>query len=335
MALLLPAVQQVREAARKSQCQDNLHNIAIALADYEITFSKYVYRKGGTLGYGDSSRRDGNYERRSGFISLLPFIEQKPLYDKIVAGEPGSPPIPPGGPAPWSGWAGWNDNQVEVYRCPTDPAFPTRRGINNYMFCMGDYTGANNRDLADSNGMFGTRVTYAVRDATDGTSNTVVFSERVAASFGANGKGNPDVREGILRSVATINTNPGACLSSAAAILNGSRYSTWTNVKGKASSAWQDGQPEINSFTTIIAPNGPSCISDGNNNADGVNAVLTASSYHPGGALAAMLDGKVTFISENIDTGNLGTAATLGGRSPFGVWGALGTRSGGEAAQVP
>ena len=84
-----------------------------------------------------------------------------------------------------------------------------------------------------------------------------------------------------------------------------------------------------------MPPNGPSCINDNNGTADGAINLMTASSYHPGGAMAVLLDGKVTFVSENIDTGNLGVAASRGGKSPFGVWGALGTRAGGDTARVP
>jgi type II secretory pathway pseudopilin PulG len=341
VALLLPAVQQVREAARKSQCQDHLHNICIALHNYESAYKQFVFRKGGTLGYGDGSRRDGNYERLSGMVALLPFVEQKPLYDKFTAADPNPVPIPPGGPAPWANQAAWADGQVEVYRCPSDPATvgtpgaPASRGICNYVFNQGDFTGAANRDDMNVNGVFGTRRTYAMRDIVDGTSNTLAWSERVFANFGIGGRANPDVREGILTNIAAINTNPGACLSAASAIISGGRYTTWTAVKGKASSIWQDGQPEINAFFTILPPNGPSCINDGNGNADGAINLMSASSYHPGGAQAVLLDGKVTFISENIDTGNLGVAASRGGRSPFGVWGALGTRAGGDTARVP
>lgn len=60
-------------------------------------------------------------------------------------------------------------------------------------------------------------------------------------------------------------------------------------------------------------------------------------SWHPGGAMVALLDGKVAFISENVDSGNSNDppppAATT--PSPYGVWGALGTRNCGETAQVP
>ena len=58
--------------------------------------------------------------------------------------------------------------------------------------------------------------------------------------------------------------------------------------------------------------------------------MFAASSYHTGGAQALLADGSVRYISENIDTGNLAVSTTLGGRSPYGIWGALGTKSGGE-----
>ncbi|MCA9062559.1 MAG: DUF1559 domain-containing protein, partial [Planctomycetaceae bacterium] len=51
---------------------------------------------------------------------------------------------------------------------------------------------------------------------------------------------------------------------------------------------------------------------------------------HTGGVQSLMADGAVRFISENIDTGNLSVATTIGNRSPYGVWGALGTKAGGE-----
>ena len=331
IALLLPAVQQAREAARRSQCKNSLKQIGLALHNYHDTFNKFVYAKGGTNGGGHSSRLDGNYNRRSGMISLLPFLEQAPLYQKINAGDTTTTPnVPPGGPAPWSGWAGWNTGQVPVLGCPSDTPFTGTRGVCNYAFSMGDYVGAINRDLTNTNGLFARENCYGARDCVDGLSNTLAFSERLAANFGVNVKANADVREGILLNVATINTNPGSCLSAAAAISSGGRYTTTTAVKGKFSSLWQDGQPEVVSFYSILPPNGPSCINNGNANADGDINLMTASSRHAGGVQVLLADGSARFVSENIDTGNLGVANTIGGKSPHGVWGALGTRNGGE-----
>jgi prepilin-type processing-associated H-X9-DG protein len=69
-----------------------------------------------------------------------------------------------------------------------------------------------------------------------------------------------------------------------------------------------------------------------------MSGIYTAGSEHTGGVQVAMGDGSVRFIAESIDTGNLATvapAATAGGLSPYGVWGALGTKSAGETASVP
>ena len=327
VAILLPAVQQAREAARASQCKNNLKQIGIALHNYHETYGSFVYRKGGSSGLGsDTTRFSGNYNRRSGMVSLLPFMDQASMYQKIEDGFPGAGP---GGGAPWSGWTGYNQN-IAGLRCPSDPGFNYSKGICNYAFSMGDYVGAANRDSTNVNGLFATNTTYGIRDITDGASNTLAFSERVAARFGANGKANADVREGILMNVGAINTNPGACLGAAVAILSNGRYTNTANVKGKFSSEWADGQPEIVAFNSILAPNGPSCINDTNGNADGAINLMTASSFHTGGVNCLMADGAVKFIGNDIDTGNLSVASTLGGPSPHGVWGGLGSKAGAE-----
>ncbi|MES2789805.1 MAG: DUF1559 domain-containing protein [Planctomycetota bacterium] len=333
IALLLPAVQQAREAARRTQCKNNLKQIGLALHNYHDAFNVFVFRKGGTnstSGGTDTSRNDGNYQRRSGLVSLLPYLDQTALFQRIEAGDTTtSPVVVKGGAAPWSSWGGYNQT-IGAFRCPTDPGIQVTKGVCNYAFSMGDYVGASNRDSTNVNGLFAANTCYGVRDVVDGTSNTLAFAERVQASFASGGKPNADVREGIIMSVAAIQTNPGACLAAAASIRSGSRYTTGANIKGKFSSTWCDGQPENVAFLAVLAPNSPSCINDGNVNSDGDINLMSASSYHTGGTQVLMADGAVRFVSENIDTGNLGVANTLGGKSPHGVWGALGTKNGGE-----
>jgi len=94
---------------------------------------------------------------------------------------------------------------------------------------------------------------------------------------------------------------------------------------------YSDGQAERVGFNTVLPPNGPSCVNDGNTNADSTGGALTASSYHPGGVNAAFADGSLHFINQNINTGNLAAPNPQPGQgSPFGVWGALGSIDGGE-----
>lgn len=333
IALLLPAVQQAREAARRTQCKNNLKQLGLALHNYHDVFGTFTYMKGGTDGYGDMSRLDGNYQRRSGMVSLLPYIEQAALYSNIAGGDTTtSPNVPPGGAAPWSGWTGYNQ-RISGFSCPSDPGIQRSKGVCSYAFSRGDYIGTgsgNGRDSQDSNGMFAFRKTFKIRDVTDGTSNTIAFGERVQASFGRGGNGSPNVKEGTLTGVGSITTNPGSCLAAVAAISTGDRYTTATAVKGKFSSTWVDGQPENVGFHTVLPPNSPTCSNDANNNSDAAVSTLSASSFHTGGAQFLMTDGSVRFITENIDSGNLGVATTRGATSPYGIWGALGTRSGGE-----
>ncbi len=339
IALLLPAVQQAREAARRTQCKNNMKQLGLALHNYHDVFGTFVYAKGGTNGGGNASRYDGNYNRRSGLVSLLPFMDQAALYNRIEAGDTTTTPVViPGGAAPWSGWgnsSGQGYNQrISFFSCPTDPGILNvglaPKGVISYAFSMGDYLGTSNRDITNTNGLFACNGTYGTRDVTDGTSNTLAFSERVQANFGIGGKSTPDIREGTLTSVAGITTSPGACLAATAPIVAAGRYTNGSAVKGRFSSTWCDGQPENVSFYAILAPNSVSCTSDNNGNSDAAVNLLSASSYHSGGVTALMADGAVRFISNNIDTGNLGVLNTLGGKSPYGVWGALGTRGGGE-----
>lgn len=337
IALLLPAIQAAREAARRSQCNNNLKQLGLALQNYHDTNRAFPYGKGGT-GYCQASSApfQGNCSRLSGLIPMLPYLEQQAMWDNIRSAtvDTGTSNSPQG-PAGWIGWGAWNYTLPGLV-CPSDivpvPAAGST-GQNNYAFSRGDSI-YNNCYNSTSRGLFAYNTNVTIAQITDGTSNTVAMAERCrAVADGGLGQAGPiPLKSGEATSVANLNsnpaTNPGSCLAQVGS--NGAFYATPANCKTRFGRLWTDGQMERTGVNTVIAPNGPACTGDSNIYADSASGVYPPSSYHPGGALAVMADGSVRFVSEAIDTGNLAYTEALAGPSPYGVWGALGSKDGGE-----
>lgn len=326
IALLLPAVQQAREAARRSQCKNNLKQLGIALHNYHDTFNMFVHMCGGTSGGRGLGPEDnppgapgygqGNENRNSGFIGLLPGLDQGPLYN-LIASPFGSYPAfgssrDDGSYTPWQ-------NKIPVFVCPSNPTpapgvypWATPR---SYAFCMGDTV--DNAFVYNTRGMFGYRSSTRLRDVTDGASNTVMVGERGINAGGLNVQGL--AATGISGAV----TNPSTCYTT----ITAGKYTTAVSSSRHAGGMWQHGQPHFGGFCTVLPPNGPSCMNDQYGDSW---ALISAASYHVGGTHVAMGDGAVRFVNENINTGTLSTAPVSTGVSPYGVWGALGTKSGAE-----
>ena len=166
-------------------------------------------------------------------------------------------------------------------------------------------------------GVFGYYTNVSMRDITDGSSNTVLVAE---LSFPVSDR---DI--GHVHILGTASTVPNDCR----ATFNTStrRYESGT-VRNTRGHNWADGGSLIVGVNTILPPNSPSCTTEDH---DGRHGIFSAGSKHTGGAHALMGDGSVRFISENIHTGNLGVdSANPSGPSNYGVWGALGTKNGGE-----
>ncbi len=331
IALLLPAVQAAREAARRSQCTNNLKQLALACHNYHDTYKalpalggrQWVPSRSGWVSY-------------SGFIALLPYIEQQPMYDGIMAQ---TTPAGSGLPSPWSTSSNtFQDNYWSVdltaLICPSEGGEPPNRdespALNSYRFCVGDDYHQNHfrpDQGQDNRGCFQIDRWLPMASIKDGTSNTVMLGE------GAIGTGaQTDLKGGVALSMTSW--NPSACSArydSSTKQLTGSVRALYRPPGGRA---W-DGRPYYVGFSTLVPPNGPTCHWG---TCDGNEHMGTASSFHPGGANVAMADGSVHFISETIDAGDQSVVdiASPGSRtSPWGVWGALGSRSGGEAVQIP
>jgi len=313
IALLLPAVQQAREAARRSQCKNNLKQLGLALHNYHDTYGMFVYRMGGT------SSATGNSNRLSGNIGLLPYLDQAPLFNKIAAGDATNPP---GGPVPWASWI-WTV-VIPGFQCPSDP-FNAPRGTTNYLYSVGD-TILNNINTRDVRGLFAYQHCHSMRDIVDGTSNTIAMSEHVRANFDATAGGSHRTIESIVQGQSAITTTPGSCMT----IPSSGGFVSSGSIKGKAGGRFMDGEMQWTGFTTVLPPNRASCEAGTATSGDGVSTIVSPTSYHTGGVHALMADGAVRFVNENISTGNLAATPPTSGPSPYGVWGALGTREGGE-----
>jgi len=329
VALLLPAVQQAREAARRSQCRNNLKQLGLALHNYHDTHGTFVFMRGGTSG--------SNNNRLSGFIPLLPFLDQTPLYQQIAGGNP------PGGTSPMNdGSSVFPAFRVApgVLRCPTDPGPSADYGsrprtmAHNYVFSVGDQTtDIDNRDSdtpVETRGMFMFRRCIRMRDVSDGSSNTVAFSERLTGEGGSSGAvGANDLlyHRGIAGGTTLLLGSPNNCFTR----VSGNYIKSGVNSTRASGLNWAQGAVGLVGFNTVLPPNAPSCtdISPGVTSID--KAVLPPTSYHTGGVNVLLVDGAVRFASQNIDTGNLGTQQPTSGPSKYGVWGSLGSRDGGEA----
>jgi len=324
IALLLPAVQQAREAARRTQCKNSLKQMGLALHNYHDTFGSLPLGSGlGVTGaaYGG--------QRQSAFVGLLPFFEQGPLFQQISAVQFSR--------SPWdTGFAPFNAS-IPMLLCPSDGQSTEGGSIGktNYMFSRGDSVWDNNRwvgnggrglrgmfsslgDSMNNDGTMGRPVKFG--EVIDGLSNTIAMSERI--------KGKPGGRTVSEGATATnfgdgFRNQPSQCL----ARLDANRRYIG-DVLLTTGTRWPDGQMTFTGFTTVLGPNKPSCHNGGGDENDGV---FDPTSHHTGGVQVLMGDGAVRFISDNVNAGDATQPPPTSGVSPYGIWGALGSIGGSEA----
>jgi prepilin-type N-terminal cleavage/methylation domain-containing protein len=265
IALLLPAVQQAREAARRTQCKNNLKQLGLAMHNYHDTSNTFPPGQLQPIGQ-DHSPRKGT-DRSCWMQQILPFIDQAPLYNSFA-------PLMSSGT--WA--ASWPkiDSVIPGLMCPTDPANPKQIAPNtpnqgffgNYLACSGSQPFGTTGGGLSSNGIDGMFYAYSstrIRDLTDGTSNTLMASE-------------------ILLTKDT-----------SAYDIRGAYYNTWDG-NSLVTTALPPNTTVGDRTETNNCINGPRtpCATSGVN-------VLYARSHHTGGVQGVMGDGAVRFISENID----------------------------------
>jgi prepilin-type processing-associated H-X9-DG protein len=336
IALLLPAVQAAREASRRAACSNQIRQLAIAVHNH-CDVNQQAMPKG-TDAIPISATNSGR--RYSYILPMLPFMELNALYENIM--------LTVTSQYPWEN--NHRHNKVKGITCPSDGeslkwgTFNCGRG--NYVCSAGDYAPytPQNRNFSTeaasfySRGTFQPQLDVTLEGISDGTSNTVLISERLSYALPkvfTSGTRYP-LLENIAHSVSGVFPNnnynaseastfsPQTCFETS----DKNYYKTGTNVTNTTSTRWIDGGSPFTWFNTILPPNSPSCISS---NDDGNPIIAPPTSNHTGGCNTAFADGSVSLISNTIDSGDRTASCVRSGESPFGVWGAVGSRDGGEA----
>jgi prepilin-type N-terminal cleavage/methylation domain-containing protein/prepilin-type processing-associated H-X9-DG protein len=326
IALLLPAVQAAREAARRMQCTNQLKQIEVALHNHHDTRDAFP-----ALRFGDpknaTSLPSAGQNRLNVRFALLPFLENTALYDAGLNSTYGS--YDPAGEV----WL----TTINAYLCPSDggslispiQSSDTAGAVNYYFFVCdrtqypilsGSYT-----KYEQCSGVFPNMQPVSIAAITDGTSNTMGVSEGVRAS--------------ALRSFGAIVTSSIVVPANMTPLFDRStnEYVSTTGVfsgqPGRGYHAW-DGTLLYSAIMAVTPPNSV-LIATGTTHMGSSQYMLSPTSFHSGGVNTAFMDGSVRFISNTIDVGNQSAGyngyPNYGNPSPYGVWGALVTKAGGES----
>jgi len=313
VALLLPAVQSAREASRRSQCSNNLKQLAIGIHNFHDTRNifPFNYQLIGT----------NAWEAASAHYFILPFIEQGNLFnqfqipDTAKAGQPlGTPPYGAVGDATmWSrSWNGPMNTIVKTFLCPSAMKAPTRSTVSwggpgsNYGWCTGSRVQV--VWVGDAfNGIIAYQNERRMKDVTDGLSNTLLASEFLA------GRGQTstiatypfDVFYAGDSPFNAVKNKDFATPAELTAIGTAARNLAGGGFRGNNGGNWAWYAAGHSTLSTAAPPNwqyptaGGACCPGGAH--DWGNGVIPARSLHPSGANAVMGDGSVRFVSNNID----------------------------------
>jgi prepilin-type N-terminal cleavage/methylation domain-containing protein len=308
VALLLPAIQAAREAARRSQCKNNLKQLALAVHNYESAYRRLPPSVAIDLNAVDPTKNNGAWGVHG---RILPFLEEQALADKVDIN------------VAWDFQMAIDNLRINVFICPTDERAPELRDLGadrprlnstTYGFNLGTWFIYDPVTQAGGDGAFYPNSFLRLAQITDGTSKTLMAAEVKAWTH--------YTRNGGPASTEIPDTDAEA----SAQVVSGGEY------KDTGHTEWPDGRVHHTGFTATMLPNtfveyernGTILDADFNSWQEGRGgsentvpsyAIVTSRSYHPGGVQVAMVDGSGQTVGNDVD---------------LLVWQALSTRAGGE-----
>jgi prepilin-type processing-associated H-X9-DG protein len=367
IALLLPAVQAAREAARRMSCTNQQKQLGIGCHNMHDTFNHFPSSRCQKelcidLNNGEGVSKSTATGTQSFYYRLRPawtaailgFIEQTQRYGDVLA----AVKVPSSSSTSYSYFIGpydaaetktiggvvyqnpyYGTSNIPTFICPSEQIRKSYNNIPNINFrgCVGDESYTSPSQAASIRGIFndGYNCLIDMADIDDGTSNTLLFSESAIDTSG--NKLNTYVLGGVAN-IETAYNAAGFMYNCAIARKDGGKFlqDALVTTRSKMGLRWADAGTAHQLFHSILPPNSPTCDSNGNATADGADwLVSSASSYHPGGVNCTFADGSVKFIPDTVNaimplqTGQ--TGCPLQGTSPYGIWGAMGSRNGGES----
>ena len=304
VALLLPAIQAAREAARRTQCQNNMKQAALALQNYESakkTFPPFC-----------ELPRTTTFQPFSAQARLLPYLEEEAvarLIDLDVA-------------VPFTAHPEVARMRIGTYMCPSEEndreRFTPTLTYYPLNYCLNEGTWFIYDPVSNEagDGAFAPNREFKASQITDGLSHTLAISECKAYQPNLWDSGNP----------STLGVEPPDSPSELAAYFGGT-------FDFNGHTEWVEGDVHETGFTTTFTPNTEvpyadaggtysvdlTSIRDGESTTSPTYAAVTARSFHPGHVNAAMMDGSVRVVNDAID---------------LNVWRAAGTRAGNETLSI-
>jgi prepilin-type N-terminal cleavage/methylation domain-containing protein len=312
VALLLPAIQAAREAARRSQCKNNLKQLALANLNYEVSVGRLPPSVAVDFNSVDPTANNvawGVHGR------ILQYLEEGALYDQVDINEA------------WDFQTAIDNLRIEVFACPSDDQatvvrdpgggkvflFPTTYGFN-----FGTWYVFDPETKFGGDGVFYPNSYLRLAQIEDGTSKTLLAAEvRAWTHYTRNGgPAGTDIPEDVAQAATQV--------------ASGGEY------KNTGHTEWPDGRVHHTGFTTVMTPNtlvpyersGETLDADFNSWQEGKGgvggmpsyAIVTSRSVHAGSVQVAMVDGSIQSISNDVE---------------LAVWRATSTRAGGETPPRP